>query len=53
MKIKISRKESKEARFFTRLVNTDENKNLEEERGKLVQEATELMNIFAILRKLG
>jgi len=54
MKMKISRKESKEARFFTRLVDTRELKSLEEDRSKIVQEATELMNIFgAIIKKLG
>ncbi|MCX6276104.1 MAG: four helix bundle protein [Bacteroidetes bacterium] len=54
MKIKISRKEAKEARFFSRLVDTNEKQNLEEERNKIIQESTELMNIFgAILKKLG
>ncbi len=54
MKIKISRKESKEARFFTRLVDTNQAKNLEDERSKIIQKPTELMNIFgAVLRKLG
>jgi four helix bundle protein len=53
MKMKISRKESKEARFFVKLVETDNNKMLEAERNKISQEATELMNIFgAILKKI-
>ncbi|TAL61094.1 MAG: four helix bundle protein [Bacteroidetes bacterium] len=52
MHIKISRKESKESRFFLRLVDTDGKENLEKERGVLIQEATELMLIFgSILRK--
>ena len=50
MRIKISRKESKESRFWLNLTNPyrqDEPLKL-----KLIQEATELMNIFgAIYRK--
>jgi four helix bundle protein len=54
MKLKISRKESKESRFFLRLVDTHGKENLESERKKLVQESFELMNIFgAILKKLN
>ena len=50
--IKVSRKESKESRFHLRLVDTGGAQNLEKERAVLIQEATELMNIFgAILRK--
>lgn len=50
-RIKISRKESKESRLFLRLIYTDETADQESERAALVQEATELMNIFgAILR---
>ncbi len=53
MKIKISRKESKEARFFARLVDAADNSILNEEREKIIKEATELMNIFgAILKKI-
>lgn len=53
MRMKISRKESKESRFFLRLVDTDNIKELEEERKSLIQEASELMNIFgAIILKL-
>jgi four helix bundle protein len=44
MKIKICRKEAKECRFFLRLVELDGDHGKERER--LVQEATELMNIF-------
>jgi four helix bundle protein len=52
MRIKISRKESKESRFWLRLIDTGNNTSLEKERAELIQEATELMNIFgAILRK--
>jgi four helix bundle protein len=52
MHIKVSRKESKESRFHLRLVDTGNEAGLETERAALVQEATELMNIFgAILRK--
>jgi len=51
--MKISRKESKEARFFVRVIDTDDNEMLEVERKKIAQEATELMNIFgAILKKI-
>jgi four helix bundle protein len=51
MHIKISRKESKESRFHLRLVDTGANAALDTERDALVQESTELMNIFgAILR---
>ncbi|CAN5606290.1 hypothetical protein BH11BAC1_BH11BAC1_29510 [soil metagenome] len=54
MKIKISRKESKEARFFSHLIDTADKNDLEVERKIIITESTELMNIFgAILRKLG
>jgi four helix bundle protein len=50
MKIKICRKEAKESRFFLRLLDLAGNDCTQRER--LVQEATELMNIFgAIYRK--
>jgi four helix bundle protein len=52
MHIKISRKEAKESRYFFRLVNADGQDSVEETRSVLIQEATELMNIFgAIVRK--
>jgi four helix bundle protein len=52
MRIKISRKEAKESRYWLRLVDTRNNAVLEKERAELIQEATELMNIFgSILRK--
>ncbi len=50
-RIKICRKESKESRFFLRLIDLEKAESLEEERDWLIQEATELMNIFgAIIR---
>lgn len=52
MRIKISRKESKESRFFLNLLDTGPGGTLEAERTALVQEAHELTSIFgAILRK--
>ena len=51
MKIKISRKESKESRYWLRLSNPKVENSAEQ--GLLIQESTELMNIFgAILRKV-
>jgi len=53
MRIKISRKESKESKLWLRLVFTNDNETLEKERMGLIQEATELMNIFgSILKKI-
>jgi four helix bundle protein len=52
MRIKICRKESKESRYWLRLVDTNEQQELEKDRNFLINEATELMNIFgAILQK--
>ncbi len=52
MRVKISRKEAKECRYFLRLLNVDSQASAERLRAELVQEATELMNIFgAIVRK--
>ncbi|MBI5741097.1 MAG: four helix bundle protein [Nitrospirae bacterium] len=52
MRVKISRKEAKESRYWLKLVDTQDEPEKENERNKLVSEATELMNIFgAILRK--
>ena len=49
---KICRKEVKESRYFLRLVDTDDNQESEKERKELINEATELMNIFgSIIRK--
>ena len=51
MRIKISRKEAKESRYWLRLVDSSGEKDLEVDREYLVNESTELMNIFgAILR---
>ena len=52
MRVKISRKESKESRYWLRLIDTGTSPESESERALLIQESTELMNIFgAILRK--
>ncbi len=52
MRIKISRKEAKESRYWIRLIDTNTKKELEIKRQNLIKEATELMNIFgAILQK--
>ena len=53
MRIKISRKEAKESRYWLQLVDVQSgNISLEEERKSLLQEATELMMILsAIMRK--
>jgi four helix bundle protein len=52
MKIKICRKESKEAAYWLRLIITNGSVEMEEERRSLRQEAIELKLIFtAILKK--
>jgi four helix bundle protein len=52
MRTKISRKESKESRLFLRLIDIGTDPRPGRERDALVQEATELMNIFgSIIRK--
>ena len=52
MRAKISRKEAKESRYWLKLVDTHENMEIEYERNALINESTELMNIFgAILQK--
>ncbi len=52
LRIKISKKESKESRYWLRLLDTKGIAALDAERDKPIQESTELMNIFgAILRK--
>jgi four helix bundle protein len=51
MRVKISRKESKESRFFLRLLDCAEKAALEKERNALATEAGEFIKIFtAILR---
>jgi len=53
-RIRISKKESKESKYWLKHILTYEVKELEAERLLLLQEADELMKIFAaILRKLG
>ena len=50
--VKISRKEAKESRYWLRLVDCADRADLERSRASLMQEATELMNIFgAIYRR--
>ena len=52
MRIRISRKESKESRYWLRLVDTGEDEALAAERDELAGEATELVKIFSsILQK--
>ncbi len=52
LRVKICRKEAKESRYWLLLVDTGNNSQLEKERQTLIQEATEIMNIFgAIIRK--
>ncbi len=52
MRIKICRKEAKESRYWLRLIETNDGQEQEITRKNLINEATELMNIFgAILRK--
>ncbi len=52
MRIKISRKEAKESRYWLNLIDTLGDKDLEETRKNLEKEASELMMIFSsIMRK--
>jgi four helix bundle protein len=52
LRIRISRKESKETRYWLRLLDTQDTAALNAERDKLVQESTELTRILsAILEK--
>ena len=52
MRIRICRKESKESRYWLRLVDTRDIEPVENERQRLASEAEQLMKIFgAILRK--
>ena len=52
MRISISRKESKETRYWLRLLDTQANAGLNGERDALTKESTELMKILsAILHK--
>ena len=49
MRIKISRKESKESRYWLRLVDISDDEELRKERDSLIRESTELMNIFGAI----
>jgi len=52
LRAKICRKEAKESRYWLRLIDTNNDPELEKERQALIKEATELMNIFgSIIRK--
>ena len=52
MRVRISRKESKEATLWLRLIDAGTNKDVSFERDELVQESVELMKIFgSILKK--
>jgi len=52
MRIKISRKEAKESKYWLLLIDINNNQDLEKECQGLVKEATELMMIFSsIMRK--
>ena len=52
MRIKICRKEAKESAYWLKLVDSEDDTELERERHELIQEATELTSIFgSILRK--
>lgn len=51
-RIKISRKESKESKYWLMLVDIGNDNNIEKERQGLIREAIELMKIFSsIMRK--
>lgn len=52
MRVKISKKESKESRLWLQLIDVGNSKELEAERTRLIGESIELMKIFgAILEK--
>ena len=51
MRVRICRKESKESRYWLRLLDTRDNSDLEKVRVKMIDEAEQRMKIFgAILR---
>ncbi|MDI6767927.1 MAG: four helix bundle protein, partial [Bacteroidota bacterium] len=51
-RIKICRNEAKESRYWLKLIYIEKDENPEQDRSRLIQESTELMNIFgAIIRK--
>jgi len=47
MRMKISRKEAKETRYWLRLLDVQANEELEIERNDLIKESTQLMNILS------
>ncbi len=49
MRIKISRKESKETRYWLQLLDMANNSNLETENKNLLQEVNELLKIFSAI----
>jgi four helix bundle protein len=49
LRIKISRKEAKESRYWLRLLDIGNNPNLEKDRHDLMQEGTELLKIFSAM----
>jgi four helix bundle protein len=52
MRVKISRKEAKESRYWLNLADTTGDTKLDSDREKLIKEVTELMMIFgSIIRK--
>ncbi len=51
MRIRISRKESKESRYWLKLVDIEEEHDQEKERNSLIKEATELILFSSILQK--
>jgi len=52
MRIKISKKEAKETRYWLKLLDCNNEQNLEKRRAELIQETNEFMKIFgAILEK--
>jgi four helix bundle protein len=51
MRIKISRKEAKETKYWLRLIDVQDKENLDSSRRELLQEADELMNIFGTILK--
>jgi len=49
MRIKISKKETKESRFWLKLIDTNSDKNLGQQRDAFINESTELMKILAAI----
>ena len=49
MRIKISRKEAKESRYWLELIDTNNDMELDKERARLINESTELMKILSAI----